>query len=368
MVVRGPCYGFRMVKSLPAVCLLLWSSLALSANQVTAVSATGGSVSISASAPPHFTTFTMSNPPRLVVDLAEATFQGVPAEIAVGANDIVGIKTLNYGSGASAVARVMITYTKDVDTDIVTSGNNIVVRPSNPGPSMQEVPAGSPAPQIAGGSSVPVPAAPTAEAIPAAGDSPVQPAPPSKDEIATEAPPTEKVQTETQHNTAYAQNDYASQPPPSEAPAAAAPAPAAGGEEQPAAAAPAAGERTHADELAAPPPPAASGDTTVSSRRKRLELVGLRFNGSPAVFIRTNEPVHYSVKDNGTSLIVTIENTRITRHNDTRPLDVHFFDSPIAMVRARQVRRNVEVDIQLKNQAQYQAAQTGPEVALTFNH
>ena len=79
------------------------------------------------------------------------------------------------------------------------------------------------------------------------------------------------------------------------------------------------------------------------------------------------EPVKYEVRDQGSSVLVTIENTRIMRHNDTRPLDVHFFDSPIGMVRARQVRRNVEVEIQLKSQAPYQATQNGPEVQLTFN-
>ena len=85
------------------------------------------------------------------------------------------------------------------------------------------------------------------------------------------------------------------------------------------------------------------------------------------MFIRTNEAVAYRVNERGDAVVVTIENTRITRRNDSRMLDAQFFDSPIASVRARQVRRNVEVEIQLKSHAAYQATQNGPEVSLSFN-
>ncbi len=106
----------------------------------------------------------------------------------------------------------------------------------------------------------------------------------------------------------------------------------------------------------------------MTAKRKTLSLVGLRFaNGAMSVFVRTNEPVSYHVSEKPNGLVVTIENTRIRRRNDSRPLDAHFFDSPIAKVQATQNRGDVEVNIDLKTHAAYQATQTGPEVQLSFN-
>jgi hypothetical protein len=106
----------------------------------------------------------------------------------------------------------------------------------------------------------------------------------------------------------------------------------------------------------------------VTSHRKTLSLVGLRFsNGSMSVFVRTNEPVNYRVSERPTGLVVTIENTRIARRNDKRPLDAHFFDSPVANVRASQNHGDVEVNIELKTHVAYQATQSGREVQLNFN-
>jgi len=121
--------------------------------------------------------------------------------------------------------------------------------------------------------------------------------------------------------------------------------------------------------LASPPPPAATEEPPhVSGKRKTLSLVGLRFNkGSMSVFVRTNEPVSYRVSERPTGVVITIENTRIRRHNDTRSLDAHFFDSPVANVRASQNHGDVEVNIELKNHVAYQATQTGREVQLNFS-
>ena len=106
----------------------------------------------------------------------------------------------------------------------------------------------------------------------------------------------------------------------------------------------------------------------MSARRKTLSLVGLRFNnGATSVFVRTNEPVSYRVSQRPNGLVVTIENTRIRRRNDARPLDAQYFDSPVAKVRATQNRGDVEVTIDLKTQAPYQATQTGREVELNFS-
>jgi hypothetical protein len=93
----------------------------------------------------------------------------------------------------------------------------------------------------------------------------------------------------------------------------------------------------------------------------------MRFGPSgPSVFVRTNEPVNYQVQDDGTGVRITIENTRIRRKNDTRPLDAQYFDTPVWTVKATQEKRNVVVHVKLKNQAPYTAVQQGTEVQLNF--
>jgi colicin import membrane protein len=125
-----------------------------------------------------------------------------------------------------------------------------------------------------------------------------------------------------------------------------------------------------AAELASPPPPASSGVAVQVSRRiKRLSLVGMRFGSNgPEVFIRTNEPVNYQVENQGSALRVTIDNTRIMRKNDTNPLQAQYFDTPVSVVRARQVKHNVVVEIQFKTQANFNAVQQGSEVQLNFTN
>jgi hypothetical protein len=139
-------------------------------------------------------------------------------------------------------------------------------------------------------------------------------------------------------------------PPPPPAPAPAAPPPA--------------------QEASLTPPPANTGIAVhVSRRTKRLSLVGMRFSANgPSVFVRTNEPVNYQVQDDGNGVRITIENTRIMRHNDTRPLDAQYFDTPVWAVKATQEKRNVVVHIKLKNAAPYQAVQQSNEVQLNFTH
>jgi hypothetical protein len=116
-----------------------------------------------------------------------------------------------------------------------------------------------------------------------------------------------------------------------------------------------------------PAPPPDSASTEVSRRTKRLELVGFRAVDSQ-VFIRTNEPASYNVSDGADgSVVVTVENTRIVRDGDRRPLVTRDFPTPVAEIRTRQSGRNVVIQIRLKNHAPYRAVQRGQEVELNFS-
>jgi hypothetical protein len=96
-------------------------------NTITSVTVKGGTVEIVGTKKPNFTTFTMTDPPRLVIDISEAVFSGVKEDQTVGNGIISGIRTAIYGSDESAIARVLIGYENEVETDIQATGNALVV-------------------------------------------------------------------------------------------------------------------------------------------------------------------------------------------------------------------------------------------------
>ncbi|HZH74893.1 MAG TPA: AMIN domain-containing protein, partial [Archangium sp.] len=96
-------------------------------NTITSVTVRGGTVEIVGTKKPNFTTFTMTDPPRLVIDISEAVFSGVKEDQAVGNGTISGIRTASYGSDESSIARVLIGYEREVETDIQATGNSLVV-------------------------------------------------------------------------------------------------------------------------------------------------------------------------------------------------------------------------------------------------
>lgn len=74
--------------------------------------------------------------------------------------------------------------------------------------------------------------------------------------------------------------------------------------------------------------------------------------GGSQVFFQTNQPVTFEVvpgKDgSGKELSVFLRNCRIHLTNNARNLDTRFFATPVEGVKARQVRKDVELRIALK--------------------
>ncbi len=121
-----------------ALCLFLaGAAQAQDLNVVTSVEVKdeGDSVTVSVkgSKPPNFTTFSMADPARFVIDLSETKFQGVPEDLRFDDGVVRIVKNLAYGSGASAIARVMIAFSVDVEPpDVQTDGNSLLVRVAKP--------------------------------------------------------------------------------------------------------------------------------------------------------------------------------------------------------------------------------------------
>ncbi|WNG15947.1 AMIN domain-containing protein [Cystobacter fuscus] len=391
-------------------------------NSISSVNVRGGTVEIVGTKKPNFTTFTLTDPPRLVIDISEAVFSGVKEDITVGNGTITAIRTASYGSDESAIARVLIGYEREVDTDIQARGNSLVV-------------------SVAGGTAAqaaaPTGPAPTADAAPAATGTDAQQAGAAAQEAqedqkrqeAAAAQAAQAAQEERKRQEAAAaqaaqqEQEDAEEQRQAEARAAAErkaqeerTAQAAAKQRQQDEARAAADARRESEAQAAEAkrrqaseerarreseaqaaaderrrqqeearearaarvaqaetprrePARQEGPPSVSSRRKTMTLVGFKQErGASRVFVRTNEPVRYSVTPAGDRLVVLeLENTLIAEENNTRAMDTSFFNTAVASVDANPgPSRTVRVSIRLKQQVPYETRQEGNELSIEF--
>ncbi|GHG73675.1 AMIN domain-containing protein [Comamonas sp. JC664] len=449
-------------------------------NTITGVQVKGGTVTITGTQKANFTTFTMTDPPRLVIDISEATFSGVPEEISVSSTTVTGIRTASYGSESSSIARVLIGYDREVETDIQSQGNNLIVRVAGGGehavaqaPTPEQAPAGSSAADAAAAARADRAAQEKAAADAAAAaraDREAQEraaadaaAAAKRDQeaeakrqaearaaaqrqqeeqaratAAAEAERKRQQEAEArataqavedkrrQEEAARASKQSAEDERRAQAQAAAEEsqrkkelarteaekkraAQQAAEEERRASAQAAAEERRVAEEerrskaraaakqlveerraqaqaeeeerrqrqadaraaresrQKSAAEPSRSGGGEVSSRRKTLTLVGFQQQADTSrVFIRTNEPVSYSVGEKGRTVVLELENTRVDSSNNTLPLDTSFFASPVLRVDPSASGRDVRITIQLRQGTPFQTRQDGNVISLDF--
>lgn len=469
-------------------------------NTITAISVSGGTVEITGSKKADFNSFTMTDPPRLVIDVSGAVFQGVAEEQPVGNGTITGIRTATYGTESASIARILIGYEREVETDIQTSGTQLVVKVlgSGGGAAVAQVtPAeGQGTAQQGTAAANPQPGANAQDAaraaasdqeaqekaVKAAADAAraereaqekaaaeaaarakadadaekkrqeeaqaaarrqqeeerrasEQAAAAEKKRQEEEAQAAAKRAEDERRATAQAAAEQKRQRE-EEAKAAA----RAAAEEKRAQAQAAAEERMAAAKTAAERKRAAaeaaaerkaqqeeerraaaqarreeqqaareaaaeqkrqraaearerrqqvvaaresrasasqgsaaaesreSGGGAVSSRRKTMTQIGFQQRpDSSRVFVRTNEPVRYTVSGSGNQVVLELENTRVVESNNTLPLDTHFFPSAVSRVEAFSgAGQTVRVVIQLKQGVRYETRQDGGLITLDF--
>ncbi|MBN8231690.1 AMIN domain-containing protein [Corallococcus macrosporus] len=476
-------------------------------NTITAISVSGGTVEITGSKKPDFNSFTMTDPPRLVIDVSGAVFQGVAEEQPVGNGTVTGIRTATYGTESASIARILIGYEREVETDIQSSGNTLVVKVLGGGGGTAvaaNTPAeaqGTPAQGTAVAANTPAGASAQDAARAAASDREAQEkaakaaadaaraereaqekaaaeaaarakadsdaqlkrqeearvaaqrqdeerrkseeaavaerkrqeeeaqaaAKRAEDErrASAQAAADQKRQREEEAKTAAEQKKAAAQAAADEKRAAA----QAAAEERQAAAKTAAEQKKAAAQAAADErrqkeeerraaaqarreeqqaahlataekkrqraeearerreqavaaresrarpsqgsaasEPRESGGGSVSSRRKTMTLIGFQQQpDSSRVFVRTNEPVRYTVGGSGNQVVLELENTRVVESNNTLPLDTHFFPSAVSRVEAfAGSGQTVRVVIQLKQGVRYETRQEGGLITLDF--
>lgn len=101
----------------------------------------------------------------------------------------------------------------------------------------------------------------------------------------------------------------------------------------------------------------------VTDEAPKLLWTGFQAAGGGAkVFLQTTGEVPYEMEEAGKKISVVLRNCKIHLENNTRNLDTRFFDTPVAGVKARQRKADVEVTITLKKTGKPAATtQEGPE-------
>ena len=353
--------------ALVSVALVLGPAATFAAdpNVVTSVEVTerGSSVDVTVrgSKPPSFTTFSLVDPPRFVIDLSEATFDGVKRKVG-GVGAVKEVNAIAFGEGVHATARLTVTFLGDVEPpDVQAAGNVLVVRVGpRPGTAVAAASPPEPAPVAAGSppSAPPTPVAaapavaPAAPAVPAvtaasaaavaaaAADAEQARAMQQAKEAEAKALADAKAAAEAQ---AAAEARAQAQAAPALAVAPAAPAPA-----------PAAPARAPA---AAPAPP------------NQVEFVGFKQTAQGSrVFVRTRTTPRFSVSEPRENVVrVEFPNTRVPLRNDLNFLDTSFFTTAVAKVTPIRAGSSYVIEIQLRERVAWQQRLDGDTLSLDFD-
>jgi colicin import membrane protein len=361
---------------------------------------------------PNFTSFSMADPPRFVIDLSESTFDGVAEDLVVDDGVVNVVKNLSYGSGATAIARILVAFARDVDPpEVVTVGNSLLVRVAKPGAVMVASKTDDGAKRAEAEAKSAAEAQARAEAerqaqadaeARAQADADARQQEAAKTQADAAALAADRAAAEQARADAAARADAeaarraeasrlaaaspTAEPAVEAAPAAdplaaleAAPAvepakaadPVAALEAAPIEPAPAADPFAAvepAPEAAAEPVAASASAYEAPAPNAVLRELGFQqLPGASRVYIRTSATPRFTIQDVGENVIrVELENTRVARTNDVRFLDTSFFSSAVAMVTPARRGTSYVLDIKLRERVPYQQKLEGDLLAIDF--
>jgi colicin import membrane protein len=384
-------------------------------NVITAVEVKdeGGTVvlSVKGSKKPSFTTFSMADPPRFVIDFSESRFEGVAEDMQVQDGTINVVKNLSYGSDQTSIARVMIAFAVEVSPPAVEDvGGTLVVRVTRPEGAGPAVARAEEPVEKAGGAAEQAKVEAEAEAraqaeaqaraaeearaaearAQAEADAKARQAQEAKEADAqasanarrdaeaqakaeaearaqAEAQAASAAEAERQASLAKAKDERDRQKAEVVAEAHAKPAEAAP-EPEAAPVAAAAPEPEPTPVAAAAPEPDRVDRLQADGPSAKLREIGFKqLEGVSRVFVRTSVTPRFTIQDAGEDVIrVELENTRAERRNDLRFLDTSFFSSAVAMVTPSRRGSSYVLDIKLKQKVPYRQKIEGDVLAIDF--
>ena len=285
-------------------------------------------VVIESDRPLSFTTLKLLSPPRVVVDFADTDVAAEQRELEIGDG------TLRRAAVAQAglrTARVVIELVADAEFDIRSDGNTVEVRVPRP-PAL----AAGPAPQA--GSEAEAQKVASLPKVSLVGSKPAVP-PDSEDPVGEQQPSAAEkaaalkkalseqraLADQKRHKPAQATARLAS--------------PAA--------------ERPPQN-----PPPA---------QARHITGIGFRPVGAGEVIVRSDHPLEYGISGDGSAVLLHLPSAAIPLPNNRRPLDTRFFEGAVSRVVPLQVADGTDVRIELREHAEYQLAQSGSVLTVTFS-
>jgi hypothetical protein len=281
-------------------------------------------VIITGDRPLTFTTLKLLSPPRVVVDFAETEVAAEQLELEIADGTL---RRAAVAQAGSRTARLVIELVADAEFDIRTDGTEVEVRVPRPAPLAAAPPPDAEAEKVAS-----LPKVSLVGSKPAVPPEPVDPPAERPDGAAEKAEAGKKALTDKR----VAER---SRKPGEKAPPAVAP-------KEPR-------DRTPAK--------------MAMSVARHITGIGFRPISGGEVIVRSDQPLEYGVTGDGSAVLLHLPSTAIPVPNNRRPLDTRFFDGAVRRVVPLAVAGGTDVRIELRERTEYQLAQTGSVLTVTFS-
>ncbi|MFN2549475.1 MAG: AMIN domain-containing protein [Myxococcales bacterium] len=317
--------------------------------------AAASSIELLGDRPLSFTTLKLTSPPRVVVDLADTEVAPEAREVAVEDG------TVNRVAAAAAgqrTARVVIELAAEAEFDVRAHANSVEVRIPRLAPL---VAAAEPPPAAV--EPVRSPSLPASEpvAAPRASDAAAAP-PPTVDPAAEERREARAAAAQPEAAAKLATAKQAAARRAAEQKAAAerkAPAVAVAAAEKTAAKGKPLAEKARK--------PATPQRKIAMVQRDAITGIGFRPIEGGEVIVRSDHPLEYGVSGEGNAVLLHLPGANIPLPNNRRPLDTHYFGGRVQRVVPLAKENGTDVRIELNGHADYQLAQSGTVLTVTFS-
>ena len=101
--------------------------------------------------------------------------------------------------------------------------------------------------------------------------------------------------------------------------------------------------------------------------RHSISGIGFRPEGDGQVIVRSDHPLEYGVSADGNAVVLHLTSAVIPLLNNRRALDTHYFNGPVQRVVPLTVDGGTDLRIELREHADYQLAQSGGVLTVTFS-
>ncbi len=100
---------------------------------------------------------------------------------------------------------------------------------------------------------------------------------------------------------------------------------------------------------------------------RHITGIGFRPIGGGEVIVRSDQPLEYGISADGSAVLLHLPSAAIPLTNNRRPLDTRFFAGAVQRVVPLPVADGTDVRIELREHAEYQLAQAGSVLTVTFS-